>query len=187
MTAASDRPIAGSWDAIEAIAKPGLIHVVVESPAGATSKIKHDPRLGAFALSRPLPLGMSYPHDWGFVPGTRAPDGDPLDALVLSEGTSYPGLITTARPLGLLRLEQNRKNGGGRERNDRLIAVAASSSRREEKTVSELPRRLREELEQFFVNVVFFEAKEPRLLGWGDPHEAWLLVSSSLVGKPPVG
>jgi len=185
VTAASGRPVAGSPDAIDPIPRPGLIHVVVESPAGATSKIKHDPRLGAFTLSRPLPVGMSYPHDWGFVPGTRAPDGDPLDALVLSEGTSYPGLIITARPLGLLRLEQNRKEGGGRERNDRLIAVAASASRREEKAVSELPRRLLEELERFFVNVVFFEAKEPKLLGWGGPDDAWLLVSSALMGKPP--
>ena len=99
----------GSWDAVVAIPGPGLIHVVVESPAGATNKIKHEPGLGAFVLSRPLPLGMSYPHDWGFVPGTRAPDGDPLDALVLNEGTTYPGLIITARPIGVLRLEQNRK------------------------------------------------------------------------------
>jgi inorganic pyrophosphatase len=73
VTAASDRPTAGSWDALEAIAEPGLVHVVVESPAGATSKIKHEPRLGAFALSRPLPLGMSYPHDWGFVRARARP------------------------------------------------------------------------------------------------------------------
>jgi inorganic pyrophosphatase len=68
----------------------GILHVVVESQAGATSKIKWDPELGVFALSRPLPLGVAYPHDWGFVPGTRAADGDPFDALVLSQGSSYP-------------------------------------------------------------------------------------------------
>jgi len=175
----------GSWDAVSDIPRPGLIQVVVESPAGATTKIKHDPQLGAFTLSRPLPLGLSYPHDWGFIPHTRGPDGDPLDALVLSEGTTYPGLVIAARPIGLLRLEQNRKKDGGRERNDRLIAVAAGSSRREVTAISELPRRIREELEQFFVNAVFFEAKEPKLLGWGGPDDAWLLVSSSLVGEPP--
>ena len=169
-----------SWAEVEAIPRSGLIQVVVESPAGATTKIKYDPRLGAFTLSRPLPLGMSYPHDWGFVPGTRAPDGDPLDALVLNEGTTYPGLVITARPIGLLRLEQNRK-GGGRERNDRLIAVAASASRRELTAAAELSGRVREELEQFFVDVVFFEAKDPKLLGWGGPDDAWTLVSSSLL------
>ena len=75
-----------------------VLNVVVESPAGATSKIEWEIELAAFALSRPLPLGMAYPHDWGFVPGTRAEDGDPVDALVLSEGTTYPGLVIRASP-----------------------------------------------------------------------------------------
>lgn len=172
----------GAWDAVPAVAGRGLVHVVVESPAGATSKLKYEPRLGAFTLSRPLPLGMKYPHDWGFVPGTRASDGDPLDALVLSAGTTYPGLVILARPLALLRLEQNRKQGGGRERNDRLIAVAESDRRREETDGTELPRRVREELERFFVDAVFFEAKSPTLLGWAGPEEAFAHVESSLTG-----
>jgi inorganic pyrophosphatase len=171
------------WDAIDPLPRPGLLRVVVESPAAATNKIKYDAQLGTFTLSRPLPLGLSYPHDWGFVPGTRAPDGDPLDALVLSEGTTYPGLVIAARPLGLLRLEQNRKEGGGRERNDRLVAVAASAARREVEAVSGLPRRVREELERFFLDIVFFEAKDPKLLGWGGPDEAWTLVQSSLAHR----
>jgi inorganic pyrophosphatase len=78
----------------------GLVHVVVESPRGATSKIKCDEKLAAFTLSRPLPLGLSYPHDWGFVSGTVASDGDPLDALLLSEGSTFPGMVIRARPIG---------------------------------------------------------------------------------------
>src|SRR5262245_299673 len=104
----------------------GVLNVVVESPAGATNKIKWEVELQSFALSRPLPLGLAYPHDWGFVPSTRAGDGDPVDALVMSEGTTYPGLVIPCRPIGVVRLEQNRKEGGGRERNDRIIAAAAS-------------------------------------------------------------
>ena len=171
----------GGWDAVGALAGPGLVHVVVESPAGATGKIKFEPRLGSFTLSRPLPLGMEYPHDWGFVPGTHAPDGDPVDALVISEATTYPGLVLVARPIALLRVEQNRKQGGGRERNDRLVAVTRSGRRREATEGTELPRRVREELERFFVDAVFFEAKDPKLLGWAGPDEAWALVESSLV------
>jgi inorganic pyrophosphatase len=49
---------------------------VIESPAGARVKLKYAPDLGGFILSRPLVLGVTYPFDWGFVPGTRAPDGD---------------------------------------------------------------------------------------------------------------
>jgi len=157
----------------------GLLNVVVEAPAGSTNKIKWEPELGSFALSRPLPLGMAYPHDWGFVPGTRAADGDPVDAMVLSEGTTYPGLVIACRPIGVLRLEQNRKQGGGRERNDRILAVAASAARHPLRSAAELPPHLREELERFFVNIVFFEDKAPALLGWGDAGEAWQLVRGS--------
>jgi inorganic pyrophosphatase len=167
---------------LTAIAERGVIRVVIESPAGATTKIKHDPEIDEFVMSRPLPLGLAYPHDWGFVPGTRAPDDDPLDALVLSEGTTYPGLVIAARPIGVLRLEQKAKRGG-RERNDRVLAVAKTSRRAEIQTFADLPVRMREELEQFFVNAVFFENKDPALLGWGGPDEAWALVQASLTGN----
>jgi inorganic pyrophosphatase len=160
----------------------GVLNVVVETPAGATNKIKWEPELESFALSRPLPLGMAYPHDWGFVPGTRAEDGDPVDALVLSEGTTYPGLVIPSRPIAVVRLEQNRKKDGGRERNDRIIAVVASAPRQPLRSVADLPPRVREELERFFLNVVFFEDKAPSLLGWGDAGEAWELVRRSPLG-----
>jgi len=168
----------------------GVLNVVVESPAGATTKIKWDPRLGAFSLSRPLPLGLAYPHDWGFVPSTRAADGDPVDALVLSEGTTYPGLVIPCRPIGVLRLEQNRKQGSGRERNDRIIAVAERARRHPLRSADELGERYREEIERFFVNAVYFEDKAPALMGWGDPDEAWQLVRASVVidgAEPPPG
>jgi len=167
--------------AMPASSTDGVLNVVVESPAGSTSKIKWDEKLESFALSRPLPLGMAYPHDWGFVPGTRAADGDPLDAMVLSEGTTSPGLVIQARPIGVVRLEQNRKKGGGRERNDRIIAVAASAVRYPVRSAAELAPRMREELERFFVNIVFFEDKAPALLGWGDAGEAWQVVRESLL------
>jgi inorganic pyrophosphatase len=150
----------------------GIIHVVIESPRGATSKLKFDPALDAFTLSRPLPLGMSYPHDWGFVPGTRAADGDPLDALVLSEGTTYPGLVIRAIPIALVLLEQDARKKKGRERNDRLVAVPERAPRDEYRSPGDLPARVRQEVERFFVDVTFFEQKHAEVLGWEGPGPA---------------
>jgi inorganic pyrophosphatase len=159
----------------------GILHVIVESPAGATSKLKWEPELGIFTLSRPLPLGLAYPHDWGFVPSTRAADGDPLDALVLSQGVSYPGVLLRCRAIGIVELEQNRKSGGGRERNDRIIAVPAQAPRLEVADVARLPDRVRAELERFFLDVTFFEEKDAVILDWKGPEAAWKAVRASLL------
>ena len=62
-------------------ANPHRINVVVETPKGCRNKFKFDESLQCFRLGKILPLGASFPYDFGFVPGTRAEDGDPLDVL----------------------------------------------------------------------------------------------------------
>lgn len=156
--------------------QPDVLNVVIESPAGADGKLKWEPEAGVFTLSRALPLGLRYPYDWGFVPSTRGEDGDPLDALVLADVTTCPGLLIHTRPLGVVQLEQNRKSGKGRERNDRIVAIPVKSTRRDATSFRDLPARTREEIEQFFLSAVFFQKKDAVVLGWGDPDAAWELV-----------
>ena len=163
----------------------GVVHVVVESPRGATAKIKYEPTLGAMMLARPLPVGLSYPYDWGFVPGTRASDGDPLDAMVLWDTPTYPGVVVEGRVIGVVRLEQNHKDEdgkvSGRERNDRIIVAPLKARRLEQlKSVFDLPARLRKELEHFFIAVVFSQNKDPRVLGWGGPEEGEEAVDAAI-------
>ena len=91
----------------------GSVNVIVETPRGSQAKFKYDPETGAMMLSRPLPAGL-------VIPDTRAADGDPLDVMVLWDGTSFPGVVLPSRLIGLLRVEQQGAGSGRRERNDRL-------------------------------------------------------------------
>lgn len=72
------------------------VHVVVETPKGGRNKFAFDPDLNAFKLKGVLPEGHSFPYDFGFVPSTKAKDGDPLDVLLLS-APAFPGCVVEAR------------------------------------------------------------------------------------------
>jgi inorganic pyrophosphatase len=160
---------------IPALAEGGF-HVVIECPKGSQVKLKYDPSLQVIAVNRPLPLGFAYPYDWGFVPSTKAPDGDPLDALVYWDVPSFPGVVVVCRALGVLRLEQDSKQGG-RVRNDRVLAVPIGHPRASAlRNVQDLAPRVREEIAHFFTSSIYFEPKNPAVLGWEGPDAAQRLI-----------
>src|SRR3954451_19706116 len=105
-----------------------LAQVVIETPKDTANKLKFEPRLGAFRLGKVLPAGMTFPFDFGFLPGSRGGDGDPLDVLVLMDSPAFPGCVIPSRIVGVLQAEQTERDGTT-ERNDRLLAVADASMR----------------------------------------------------------
>jgi inorganic pyrophosphatase len=126
------------------------VRVVIETPRGSRAKFNYDPELQTFTLSKSLMVGLTYPHDLGFVPSTRAEDGDPLDIMVIHDAATVPGLVLTCRIIGILQIEQKSKNKS--ERNDRLFAVPRRShSERGLRDVSDLSKPVQEELEKFFI------------------------------------
>ena len=170
---------------LPAFGSDGSVHVVVESPRGSTVKLKYDADLNAFTLSRPLIDGLSYPFDWGFVPSTRASDGDPLDAMILWDRGSFPGTVIACRLIGLLAVEQNSKQRPGtRERNDRVVAVPLKAPKFNALTqVRDVESRVREELEAFFTAAAAFEGKDLQFLQWAGAAAAYDLVKASLLSS----
>ena len=166
--------------ALPTFADAESIHVVIESPRGSACKFKYDPKHGAMTLTRPLTAGLIYPHDWGFVPSTHAPDGDPLDCMVIWDGSSFPGVVLTCRSIGVLKVEQTNRETRARERNDRLVALPTNAPRWDAiRTVFDVDERIRKELEQFFLSAVAFEGKNLKILGWAGPDEANALLRSA--------
>ena len=156
-----------------AAAKTESLDVMVESPRGATVKFKYDPAARVMTLSRPLPLGLVFPFDWGFVRGTRAEDGDPLDAFILWDASSYPGIVIPCRAIGILNLEQTNTKSGRRERNDRVAVVPLESPRQDAMASAlHLPLRVRGEIEAFFLHSGVFEGKDAKVLSGEGPPAA---------------
>jgi inorganic pyrophosphatase len=148
------------------------IYAVVETPRGSTCKLDFDPELRAFTLAKPLMAGLTYPYDWGFIPSTKAEDGDPLDVLVIHDAQTYPGVVLRCRPVGILEVEQKKK-GKAKERNDRVFAVPDRSPLETDmEDVRRLPSRARDELEQFFQATNALEEKEIEFLSWRGPAHA---------------
>src|SRR3954469_11420978 len=125
--------------------------VVIETPKGSPNKLAFEPRYGTFVLKTVLPAGAVFSFHFGFVPSTRAEDGDPLDVLVLMDAPVFPGCIVPSRLIGVIEAEQTEE--GTTERNDRLLAVAANSAaHRSIHKLSDLSPDLIDQIEHFFVS-----------------------------------
>ena len=116
---------------LPAFVDDGTFNVVVESPRGAGVKLKYDVKSNVMGVSRPLPIGTVFPFDWGFVPSTMGPDGDPVDAIVIWDAATFPGVVIECRAAGLIQIEQNQKNGARKDRirNDRVLAIPIEDPR----------------------------------------------------------
>ena len=154
------------------------LQMVVETPRGSGIKLKYEPKSRVFTVSRALSLGVTYPFDWGFIPGTLAADGDPLDALAIHDNATFPGVVLPCRALGVVDVSQKAKSG--REENPRLLVIPVWHDRLGElEKASGLPDRLKQEIEQFFLSATFFTDKDARIEGWRGPKAAVNLVESS--------
>ncbi len=116
---------------------------------GSRAKLEYDSKLKAFSLSKPLLTGLTYPYDWGFIPSTKAADGDPIDVLIIHDAATYPGLVLRCKPIGIVEIVERKR--GKKERNDRIFAVPQKSPFEADLTdIRRLPKRATNELERFF-------------------------------------
>jgi inorganic pyrophosphatase len=162
--------------------EPQTIRVIIETPKGSRNKYAFDPELKIFQLKKVLPTGMSFPYDFGFVPSTKADDGDPLDVLVLMDEPAFTGCLLQCRPVGVIEGQQGKKKD--KERNDRLVAVEQDNhSYSHVKHVRDLGKKFVQELEEFFVNYHELTGKKYKILNVKGPAEAWRCVEGSMNGR----
>lgn len=157
------------------------IQVVIETPKGSRNKYAFDEEQKVFALTKVLPAGMTFPYDFGFIPSTKAEDGDPTDVLVLMDEPAFPGCLLKCRVIGVIEGQQGKKKKG--ERNDRIIAIEeANHSYAHIHHVKELGKKFVRELEEFFVNYHDLQGEKYRILDMKGPAEARRRIADGVKG-----
>jgi len=157
----------------------GTINVIIETPKCCRNKYAFDPELKVFELKKVLPAGMTFPYDFGFIPSTKADDGDPIDVLVLMDEPAFPGCLLKCRVVGVIEAEQGKKKD--KERNDRIIAVEdGNHSYSHVKHVDDLGKKFVREIEEFFVNYHELTGKKYSILDVKGPTAAHRLVQKGM-------
>lgn len=158
----------------------GLLNVVVDTPKGSRNKYKYDAKTHIWRLSKVLPLGASFPFDFGFIPSTKGEDGDPLDVLVLTEEPAFVGCVLPALLIGVLEAEQT--ENGETIRNDRLVAVIQTPRNPPVvHSLHELDEMRLEEIEHFFSSYNEMEGREFKALARRGIKEAEAIIKASMV------
>ncbi|MFO7916920.1 MAG: inorganic diphosphatase [Anaerolineae bacterium] len=154
------------------------IEVIVEIPRGSRNKYEYDHQRHAIYLDRVLYSSVHYPTDYGFVPGTEAADGDPLDALIIVEQPSFPGCRMRIRPIGVLLM---RDEAGIDEK---ILGVPVADPRFEEmKGLDDIGVHWLREIENFFDTYKLLEDKESVVEGWRGAEEARAVLQKYQVSR----
>ncbi len=151
-----------------------LVEAVIEIPRGSRNKYEIDKRTGVIRLDRVLYSSVHYPADYGFIPYTLAQDGDPLDILVLVEEPTFPGCHVVARPIGVLRMRDEKGP------DDKIIAVPAADPRFAHVTELEhVSEHWQREIETFFMTYKTLEDRTVETGGWEGREAAWELIEAT--------
>lgn len=160
--------------------------LLVEIPAGGSTKYEINPE-GLLFVDRFMAMPVAYPANYGSLPRTLGPDGDPLDALVLTREPLHPGVLVRFRPIGVLRMVDGGDDDG------KIIGVpvdAIDPAYAGIRDIDDLPDADRQRIEGFFrVYKALPEGSNTVVLrGYGDAAEARALVATSMrrfdEGKP---
>ncbi len=124
---------------------PNEINVIVEINKGSKNKYELDKETGLIMLDRVMYTSQDYPFDYGFVPQTHWHDGDPLDVVLLTTHPLVPGLLLTARPVGVLDMIDDGESDA------KILAVPVKDPRWNEiKDLSDVNPHTIEEIKHFF-------------------------------------
>jgi len=158
---------------------PEEVNVIIEIAAGAAPvKYEFDKDSGALFVDRFLTTAMFYPANYGFIPHTLSEDGDPADVLVITQTPVVPGSVITARPIGVLLMEDE----SGMD--EKIIAVPKDKLHpftKDVQTLNDLPEMTLKQISHFFERYKDLEeGKWVKVKGYADKNRAFEIINDSV-------
>jgi len=157
---------------------PEIVNVVVEIPMGSSVKYEFDKEACLVAVDRFLYTSMTYPFNYGFIPGTLEEDGDPVDILVISREPVVPGSLIEAVPIAVLEMEDEEGP------DSKIVAVPKPKLDpyfADWKDVDAIPQILKDRIKHFFEHYKELEpGKWVKVTGWKGADEAKKIISAAI-------
>ena len=150
---------------------PDDFNVIIEIPMhGEPVKYEVDKESGAIFVDRFMNTAMHYPCNYGYIPHTLSPDGDPVDVLVITPVALNTGVVVRCRPLAVLKMEDESRMDA------KVLAVPVdklSTLYRSLKDYKQLPEITLQQIVHFFQHYKDLEPnKWVKIDGWHGIEEA---------------
>lgn len=130
-------------------------NVVIEIPYGSQNKYELDPETGAMFLDRVLYGAAFYPANYGFIPSTKAEDGDAVDVLVFMTNPVPPSTVVKCRAVGMIEMIDSG------DLDSKILAVPTEDPHFfDTQDLNDLPNHKIKEITDFFVNMQKFKKGE---------------------------
>lgn len=142
-------------------------NVVIEIPAGSQDKYEYDEELDIVKLDRVLYGSQRFPANYGFIPETRAEDGDHADVLLFSTNPLVPGSVAQARAIGFMQMVDSG------EVDNKILAVPIVDPRFADiQSLEDLPEHKIKEIQNFFETYKVLQGKKVEIKGFADKARA---------------
>ena len=155
---------------------PERLYAIIECPKGSQVKYELSKTTNLILLNRILHSSVIYPQDYGFIPGTLAEDGDPLDIMVLISHQTVPRTLVECKAIGVLIMEDEQGI------DNKIMAVATRDPFfTEYTTIDEIPKHVMAELHEFFRTYKNLEnPKYSDVKDWKGPDEAYKVIQKNI-------
>jgi len=157
---------------------PEDINVIIEVPMGVPVKYELDKDSGAVFVDRFIATPMTYPANYGFIPGTLSGDGDPADVLVVGDIPLLPGVVIRCRPVGVLVMEDE----AGQD--EKILAVPHAKMTplyNHVQEATDLPPHLLDRIRHFFEHYKDLESgKWVKVREWGAADTARRMIREAV-------